>query len=130
MLEETFSLIKKFEPLRKFPSRNKIGLLRIGYDHPLSLTQSEANFLLKEDISAIIRFLEQENLPINPGLISLIHQIGIVTFKRSKLRKALESGNFEAVKSFFMSWSKIDGVSDPELYERRKEELLYLRLEE
>lgn len=118
MLEETFSLIKKFEPLRKFPSRNKIGLLRTGYD------------LLKEDISAIIRFLEQENLPINPDLISLIHQIGIVTFKRSKLKKALESGNSEEVKSFFMSWSKVDGVSDPELYERRKEELLYLRLKE
>jgi len=126
MIEQSISLIRKFETYRKFPSRNKFGFLRIGYDHPLCLSERKAFLLLKEDVQFISEFLKQEGLPVNPGLISLIHQIGIITFKKSKLRKALESGDFEAVKKAFMSWSKINGVTDPELYQRRINELAYL----
>lgn len=125
MIEDSIALIKEFEDLKKFPTKNKIGLLRIGYDHPLSLTSREANFLLREDVTRILKFLDEEGIPPNPGLVSLIHQIGIITFNRSRLKKALLEKNSKSIREFFVAWSKINGVTDPELLSRRLKELTY-----
>lgn len=112
--------------------RKTIGYGFVGLKQN-KMSCSDAEKLLREKINEISLFLKNENL-INlsknqsSSLISLIYNIGIPSFKNSKMLIHLKRGNYEKASEEFSAWVFVKGRVIKGLQERRKEEkLLFLQ---
>ena len=116
------------------PKEVKTGLISIaGEDVPVEggLTEEQANDLLAQDMQvaeqAIAELVEPElNQNQKTALTSLIFNVGVNSFKKSKARKALNAGDMETFfKEAFSvkhGWTKVKGKVVTGLVKRRKAE--------
>lgn len=115
------ALLKRFTPLQHTPRKASCGIDEIGYghilrpvDHHLTLVnEAQAEQLMREDVRVLEIYLNSTfRVSLLPhqfdALISLIWDIGIVSFERSPIRAYINAGMFsEAVQSWrvgFASW--------------------------
>lgn len=122
--EKAVMVIKKYEGLH----RNKGNL--VGYGHKIlpgdpykrnaNLTESQADALLRKDLSALCeRYREFGSDSLL--LAALAYNTGIGTVAKSSLLKKLQAGNRE-IKETYLSYSKYRGKTNSQLKRRRTEE--------
>lgn len=90
-------LIKKFEGCKLYAYRDSVGIATIGYGRTkgvkmgMSITQSQAEHFLKEDIEPIEKELNKLNINFKQnqfdGLVSWIYNLGVGNFNSSTMKK-------------------------------------------
>lgn len=141
------ALIKDYLTLSLSPVTGVGGTLTIGYGHVIErnelvlldgrvldltgdpLTAEEAEALFDRDLRKIEDSINSNVLakltqPQFDALASLIFDIGIGTFERSELRRALNAGDFDVVPGLMRAWVNVDNVPIQELRDRRDREIL------
>ena len=134
-------LIRQFEGLRLTAYRCPSGIWTIGYGHTSNvhkgdtITQSQADEYLRQDIEPIEAYLNNQQLNISQNqfdaLTSLIFNIGIPAFSRSTLLKLIKANPDDpAITAQFLRWIYSDGKPLPGLQRRRTEEakLYFLKM--
>ncbi len=134
-------LIRQFEGLRLTAYRCPSGIWTIGYGHTSNvhkgdtITQSQADKYLRQDIEPIEAYLNNQQLNINQNqfdaLTSLIFNIGISAFSSSTLLKLIrQNPNDPAITAQFLRWVHSDGKVLPGLQRRRTGEskLYFLKM--
>ena len=134
-------LIRQFEGLRLTAYRCPSGIWTIGYGHTENvhkgdtITQSQADEYLRQDIEPIEAYLNNQQLNISQNqfdaLTSLIVNIGISAFSRSTLLKLIrQNPNDPTITAQFLRWIHSDGKVLPGLQRRRTEEskLYFLKM--
>ena len=123
------ALIKEFEGLRLKAYKCPGGVWTIGYGHTagvkpgMTITEEQAEQLLKEDLIVFERAVNNQNLSINQNqfdaLVSLIYNIGIGNFQKSTLlRKARINANDNSIMDEFLRWVYSKGRVLPGLQRR------------
>lgn len=147
--DESEKQIKQWEALILFAyddfdtpkSRRKInpgdvvrGTLTIGYGHTGSdvrpgmvIDMARAEQLFDRDIAEASSAVERlVKVPLNDNqfgaLVSFTYNVGVGNFKGSTLLKKLNAGNYEAVPSELMKWTKSKGQQMKGLVNRRASE--------
>jgi len=103
-------------------------LLQHGESYPNGLTLDGAMALLANDL---IRFEAAVNKHVNvpltqpqyDALVSFAFNVGVGAFKSSTLLKKLNTGDYEAVPTQLMRWTKAGGKQCNGLVARRKNEI-------
>lgn len=131
-------LIKRFEGLYLKSYLCPAGVLTIGYGHTKGVQLNEeinalqAEIFLREDLESVEESLNQLDLPVNQNqfdaLCSLIFNVGIWAFMKSKLLSKIKAGNPTAPDEF-LDWTKAGGKVLPGLVARRKAEYDLFRKE-
>ena len=132
-------LIKAFEGCRLTAYKCAAGVLTIGYGHTgadvahgLTITQDEADQLLRDDLE---RFEVAVDRATNPVLsqnqfdacVALAFNIGAGAFTDSTLCKKINAGDFAGAAEQFTRWNKANGKVLSGLVRRRAaERLLFL----
>jgi len=120
--ETGLNLIKGYEGLRMTASYAPTEEWTVGYGHTssarhgMTVTEADADRLLRDDISPIERLLKETvRAPLNQNehdaLVSLIFNIGEDNFRRSTVLRKLNEGDKLAAAHAFEIWNKaeIDG---------------------
>ena len=131
--EKGLSLIKRWEGLRLRAYKCPAGVWTVGYGHTrgvmqgMTVTESEADRLLREDVLPIERRLNALRINLRQGqfdaLTSFIFNVGSTAFCSSTLlRKIMTDASDEAITAEFLRWNKAGGKVLPGLNARRKQE--------
>jgi lysozyme len=119
---------------------NKQGEIAIGYNHTLGIyngqecTLEEAAIWLRTDISALriaIRNLVDPILNIHQerALISLVHDIGLTIFTKSKLLQFINNKQFVLASNCFLTYNTNKRVVSISVIRRRQIEQNIFNLE-
>ena len=130
--------LKQWEGLKTKAYKDAGGVWTIGYGHTAMagspvpyqgqvITAAEAeNILLKDLMQYEAAVANNVNVKLNDNqfaaLVSFTFNVGINAFKKSKLLKKLNNGNFDAVPTELMKWNKAGGKKLQGLVNRRRAE--------
>ena len=130
--------LKQWEGLKTKAYKDAGGVWTIGYGHTAMagspvpyqgqvITAAEAeNILLKDLIQYEAAVANNVNVKLNDNqfaaLVSFTFNVGINAFKNSTLLKKLNQGNFDAVPTELMKWTKAGGKKIQGLVNRRRAE--------
>ncbi len=126
-------LIKEYEGCKLKTHRTPVGVLTIGYGHShhakpdMVISFDKADELLLEDISYIEQWFEQNLPPILQNqfdaLVSLVANIGLYRFGRSKILKLIKANpeNYRIGREFG-KWLFAKGEPYQKLRKRREAE--------
>lgn len=130
------ALIRRFEHFSSTPFDHPSGLRAIGFGHVLRpgeqhltrLTTDLATELLREDLRHIEIYLDATTpVPLAQhafdALVSLIFDVGILTYERSRLRALIHAGNWPEAGLAFVLW----GTAAPRPYRRAAEATFFQR---
>lgn len=133
-------LIRDCEGVRLRPYKDIAGLATIGVGHlirrgetfPDSFSDADATALLCRDLETVEACIEESvNVPLLQhqfdALASLVFNIGCDAFRRSTLRKKLNSGDTSGAAGEFPKWSRV-GVRqiDGLLARRLREQAIFV----
>lgn len=133
--DKGLALIKLHESLRLTAYRCPAGVLTIGYGHTgndvrdgMSITQAQADALLRQDVKDAEATVNRQNLRISQNqfdaLVSLTFNIGSGNFGNSTLLRMLRVNPASAnVPVEWMKWVRGGGRVLPGLTRRRTDEL-------
>lgn len=131
---EGIKLIKRFEGLSLTAYLCPANVLTIGYGHTAgvfsgqTITEKEADDLLKKDLATAENAVNAENLNINQNqfdaLVSFTFNCGVGAFQRSTLLKKIKENpkNYEAIGVEFNRWVTANGQTLNALKLRREAE--------
>ena len=130
--------LKQWEGLKTKAYKDAGGVWTIGYGHTamagepkpragMVITPAEAESILLKDLTqyeAAVESLVKVELNDNQfaALVSFVYNIPLVSFKKSKLLKKLNAGNYDAVPTELMKWTKAGGKKIQGLVNRRQAE--------
>ena len=130
--------LKQWEGLKTKAYKDSGGVWTIGYGHTATagepkpragmvITAAEAESILLKDLTqyeAAVESLVKVELNDNQfaALVSFAFNVGIGAFKNSTLLKKLNQGNFNAVPTELMKWTKAGGKKIQGLVNRRRAE--------
>ncbi len=130
--------LKQWEGLKTKAYKDAGGVWTIGYGHTATagepkpragmvITAAEAERILLKDLTqyeAAVESLVKVELNDNQfaALVSFVYNIPLVSFKKSTLLKKLNAGNFNAVPTELMKWTKAGGKKIQGLVNRRRAE--------
>ena len=130
--------LKQWEGLKTKAYKDAGGVWTIGYGHTAMagspvpyqgqvITAAEAeNILLKDLMQYEAAVANNVKVKLNDNqfaaLVSFTFNVGINAFKKSKLLKKLNNGNFDAVPTELMKWNKAGGKKLQGLVNRRRAE--------
>ena len=130
--------LKQWEGLKTKAYKDAGGVWTIGYGHTAMagspvpyqgqvITAAEAeSILLKDLVQYEAAVANNVNVKLNDNqfaaLVSFTFNVGINAFKKSKLLKKLNNGNFDAVPAELMKWNKAGGKKLQGLVNRRRAE--------
>ena len=130
--------LKQWEGLKTKAYKDAGGVWTIGYGHTAMagspvpyqgqvITAAEAeSILLKDLVQYEAAVANNVNVKLNDNqfaaLVSFTFNVGIKAFKKSKLLKKLNNGNFDAVPTELMKWNKAGGKKLQGLVNRRRAE--------
>jgi len=130
--------LKQWEGLRTNAYQDTGGVWTIGYGHTAAagtpaphqgmvITASEAEDILLKDLTQYEAAVENNvKVKLNDNqfaaLVSFAFNVGINAFKNSTLLKKLNQGNFDAVPTELMKWTKAGGKKLQGLVNRRRAE--------
>jgi len=130
--------LKQWEGLKTKAYKDAGGVWTIGYGHTAMagspvpyqgqvITAAEAENILLEDLAQYEAAVANNvNVKLNDNqfaaLVSFAFNVGINAFKKSKLLKKLNNGNFDAVPTELMKWTKAGGKKLQGLVNRRQAE--------
>lgn len=135
LIEEGFSLIKKFEGFSSKPYVCPAGCPTIGYGHKIksnenyeSISEEEASLLLEQDVKrAIASVVRNIKFPLNKyqfaSLVSFTYNLGGSALQRSTLRQKINYGELESVQSEMLRWVHVRGRKVKGLVSRRLAEV-------
>ena len=128
-----FDIIKEFEGFREKAYQCSAGVWTIGYGSTLyedGTKVKEGDVVTKDQAERMLEYHCKHRIQLPKGnwterqeqaLYSLIYNIGQSSFNRSKLKRALEKGDwYEANQQW--TWYKADGKILPGLVRRRAKE--------
>ena len=130
--------LKQWEGLKTKAYKDAGGVWTIGYGHTATagepkpragmvITAAEAERILLKDLvqyEAAIENNVKVKLTDNQfaALVSFVYNIPLASFKKSKLLKKLNAGNYDAVPTELMKWTKAGGKKLQGLVNRRRAE--------
>ena len=130
--------LKQWEGLKTKAYKDSGGVWTIGYGHTamagepkpragMVITAAEAERILLKDLTqyeAAVESLVKVELNDNQfaALVSFVYNIPLASFKKSTLLKKLNSGNYDAVPTELMKWTKAGGKKLQGLVNRRRAE--------
>ena len=130
--------LKQWEGLKTKAYKDAGGVWTIGYGHTATagepkpragmvITAAEAESILLKDLTqyeAAVESLVKVELNDNQfaALVSFVYNIPLVSFKKSTLLKKLNAGNYNAVPTELMKWTKAGGKKIQGLVNRRRAE--------
>ena len=130
--------LKQWEGLKTKAYKDSGGVWTIGYGHTATagepkpragmvITAAEAESILLKDLTqyeAAVESLVKVELNDNQfaALVSFVYNIPLVSFKKSTLLKKLNAGNYDAVPTELMKWTKAGGKKIQGLVNRRRAE--------
>ena len=130
--------LKQWEGLKTKAYKDAGGVWTIGYGHTavagepkpragMVITAAEAERILLKDLTqyeAAVESLVKVELNDNQfaALVSFVYNIPLASFKKSTLLKKLNSGNYDAVPTELMKWTKAGGKKLQGLVNRRRAE--------
>lgn len=130
--------LKQWEGLKTKAYKDSGGVWTIGYGHTATagepkpragmvITAVEAESILLKDLAQYEAAIENNvNVKLNDNqfaaLVSFAFNVGIHAFKNSTLLKKLNQGNFDAVPTELMKWTKAGGKKIQGLVNRRRAE--------
>ncbi|WP_295732044.1 glycoside hydrolase family protein [uncultured Bartonella sp.] len=130
--------LKQWEGLKTKAYQDSKGEWTIGYGHTakagsltpvkgMVITKEDAESLLLKDLTQYEAAVENNvNVKLNDNqfaaLVSFAFNVGINAFKKSTLLKKLNKGNFDAVPTELMKWTKAGGKKIQGLVNRRRAE--------
>lgn len=130
--------LKQWEGLKTKAYKDAGGVWTIGYGHTamagepkpragMVITPAEAESILLKDLvqyEAAIENNVKVKLTDNQfaALVSFVYNIPLASFKKSKLLKKLNAGNYDAVPTELMKWTKAGGKKIQGLVNRRRAE--------
>ena len=130
--------LKQWEGLRTKAYQDTGGVWTIGYGHTAMagspqpyqgqvITAVEAESILLKDLTQYEAAVENNvKVKLNDNqfaaLVSFAFNVGINAFKNSTLLKKLNQGNFDAVPTELMKWTKAGGKKIQGLVNRRRAE--------
>ena len=130
-------IIKRFEGLYLKSYLCPAGKLTIGYGHTRDvklgdqINEFQADIFLSEDLKTVEDNLNRLDLPVNQNqfdaLCSLVFNVKLVDFMKSKLLAKIKSGDPSAAEEF-LDWTKAGGKELPGLVARRKAEYDLFRM--
>ena len=123
-------LVKKFEGLRLEAYQCSAGVWTIGYGttanirQGMKITRTQAEEYLVRDLLAFEQSINARvKVPLTQNqfdaLICFVYNVGVGAFGKSSLLKLLNAGNYEAVPSQLMRWTKAGGKELIGLVKRR-----------
>ena len=130
--------LKQWEGLKTKAYKDAGGVWTIGYGHTATagdpkpqagmvITAAKAESILLKDLTqyeAAVESLVKVKLNDNQfaALVSFVYNIPLASFKKSTLLKKLNAGNYDAVPSELMKWTKAGGKKIQGLVNRRQAE--------
>ena len=130
--------LKQWEGLKTKAYKDAGGVWTIGYGHTATagepkpragmvITAAEAERILLKDLTqyeAAVESLVKVELNDNQfaALVSFVYNIPLVSFKKSKLLKKLNAGNYDAVPTELMKWVNVNHKKNQGLVNRRQAE--------
>ena len=130
--------LKQWEGLKTKAYKDAGGVWTIGYGHTATagepkpragmvITPAEAERILLKDLvqyEAAIENNVKVKLTDNQfaALVSFVYNIPLASFKKSTLLKKLNAGNYDAVPTELMKWTKAGGKKLQGLVNRRRAE--------
>ena len=130
--------LKQWEGLKTKAYKDSGGVWTIGYGHTATagepkpragmvITAAEAESILLRDLAQYEAAVENNvKVKLNDNqfaaLVSFAFNVGIGAFKNSTLLKKLNQGNFNAVPTELMKWTKAGGKKIQGLVNRRRAE--------
>lgn len=137
------ALIKRWEGERLTAYLCPANVWTIGVGHtaamgdpkPVSgmkITAEESTAILRRNLSRIEKDVEAAvNVPLNQRqfdtLVSFVFNVGIGAFRKSTLLKRLNSADYDAVPTELMKWTRVGGIVNQGLVNRRKAEADFWR---
>jgi len=141
--EAGIALIKRWEGERLTAYLCPANVWPIGVGHtaamgdpkPVSgmkITAEESTAILRRDLSRIEKDVEAAvNVPLNQRqfdtLVSFVFNVGIGAFRKSTLLKRLNSADYDAVPTELIKWTRVGGIVNQGLVNRRKAEADFWR---
>ena len=130
--------LKQWEGLKTKAYKDSGGVWTIGYGHTATagepkpragmvITAAEAESILLKDLTQYEAAIEN-NVKVKltdnqfAALVSFVYNIPLASFKKSKLLKKLNAGNYDAVPTELMKWTKAGGKKIQGLVNRRRAE--------
>ena len=130
--------LKQWEGLKTKAYKDAGGVWTIGYGHTamadepkpragMVITPAEAERILLKDLVQYETAIEN-NVKVKltdnqfSALVSFVYNIPLASFKKSKLLKKLNAGNYDAVPTELMKWTKAGGKKIQGLVNRRRAE--------
>jgi len=132
--EKGEKLIKSFEGYRaKAYKPHAKDVWTIGYGSTLNvyegmkITKEEAQQMFESDVRKFVRAVNKlVKVPLTQNqfdaLVSFTYNVGVNAFKKSTLRRKLNSGKYDEVPEQFMRWVYSGGKKFSGLEKRRKKE--------
>lgn len=133
---KAIELIAKYEGCKLKAYKCPAGIWTIGYGHTgadvyegVIISKNEADMLLEKEIKKLreqINFLLDVPLKDNQvdALISLAYNVGLGSFKRSKLLKRINNNDdLELIAKEWLEFNKVNGKTLRGLLRRRAEEI-------
>ena len=130
--------LKQWEGLKTKAYKDVGGVWTIGYGHTAAagtpaphqgmvITASEAESILLKDLTQYEAAVESNvKVKLNDNqfaaLVSFVYNIPLASFKKSKLLKKLNAGNYDAVPNELMKWVNVDHKKNQGLVNRRRAE--------
>ena len=130
--------LKQWEGLKTKAYKDAGGVWTIGYGHTATagepkpragmvITAAEAERILLKDLVQYEAAVENNvKVKLNDNqfaaLVSFVYNIPLVSFKKSTLLKKLNAGNYDAVPTELMKWTKAGGKKLQGLVNRRRAE--------
>ena len=130
--------LKQWEGLKTKAYKDAGGVWTIGYGHTavagepkpragMVITAAEAESILLKDLTQYEAAIEN-NVKVKltdnqfAALVSFVYNIPLASFKKSTLLKKLNQGNYDAVPTELMKWTKAGGKKIQGLVNRRRAE--------
>ena len=128
------ALIKEFEGLRLKAYKCPGGVWTIGYGHTagvkpgMTITEEQAEQLLKEDLIVFEKAVNNQNLSINQNqfdaLVSFTYNVGTGNFSSSTLLRKVRANPLDnSIMDEFLRWVYSKGRDLPGLQRRRLAEM-------
>ena len=130
--------LKQWEGLKTKAYQDTGGVWTIGYGHTAAagepkpkagmvITAPDAERILLKDLTqyeAAVESLVKVKLNDNQfaALVSFVYNIPLASFKKSKLLKKLNAGNYDAVPTELMKWVNVNHKKNQGLVNRRRAE--------
>ena len=130
--------LKQWEGLKTKAYKDAGGVWTIGYGHTamagepkpragMVITAAEAERILLKDLTQYEAAVENNvKVELNDNqfaaLVSFVYNIPLASFKKSTLLKKLNAGNYDAVPTELMKWTKAGGKKIQGLVNRRRAE--------